>query len=154
MVLTLWWFDGLFSWNDIGSTCMDMFFKNNISTHSLAAKAGNKNSIVTYISGFVKIHGNTPYDDYTSGEKSTIDENPSSRWAENGIQWFLFTYLGEKWGGHGQQFDTDSLVNKAVNIVNNEGVLCLGVVADSKREVLPGHFDQIKDVGEKLRGHR
>ena len=59
---------------------MDMFFKNNISTHSLAAKAGNKNSIVTYISGFVKIHGNTPYNDYTSGEKSTIDENPSSRW--------------------------------------------------------------------------
>ena len=149
-----WWFDGLYSWNDIRSTRMNMSLKHNISTHTLAAKAGNKNSIVTYNSGFGKIHGNTPYDDYTSGEKSTIDEYPSSRWAEDGIQWFLFTYLGEKWGGHGQQFITDSLVHKAVNIVNNEGVLCLEVVTDSKAEILPGHFDQIKAVGEKLREHK
>jgi len=147
-----WWFDGLYSWNDIRSTRMDMSLKHNISTHTLAAKAGNKNSIVTYNSGFGKIHGNTPYDDYTSGEKSTIDEYPSRRWAEDGVQWFLFTYLGEKWGGHGQQFITDSLVNKAATIVDNNGVLCLEVVTDSKGEILPGHFEQIKAVGDKL-GH-
>ncbi|GGW39532.1 alpha-L-fucosidase [Arenibacter certesii] len=146
-----WWFDGLYSWNDIRSTRMDMSLKHNISTHSLAAKSGNKKSIVTYNSGFGKIHGNTPYDDYTSGEKSTIDEYPLSRWAEDGVQWFLFTYLGEKWGGHGQQFITDSLVNKAVNIVNNKGVLCLEVVTNAKGEILPGHFDQIKAVGSNLR---
>ena len=145
-----WWFDGLYSWNDIRSTRMDMSLKYNISTHTLAAKSGNKKSIVTYNSGFGKIHGNTPYDDYTSGEKSTIDEYPSSRWAEEGVQWFLFTYLGEKWGGHGQQFITDSLVNKAVNVVENKGVLCLEVVTDAKGEILPGHFDQIKAVGGKL----
>ena len=149
-----WWFDGLYSWNDIRSTRMNMSLKHNISTHTLAAKAGNKNSIVTYNSGFGKIHGNTPYDDYTSGEKSTIDEYPSSRWADDGVQWFLFTYLGEKWGGHGQQFVTDSLVNKAAKIVENNGVLCLEVVTDSKGEILPGHFNQIKAVGEKLRRQR
>tara|TARA_R110000868_G_scaffold132180_1_gene342752 strand:+ start:24525 stop:25802 length:1278 start_codon:yes stop_codon:yes gene_type:complete len=145
-----WWFDGLYSWNDIRSTRMDMSLKHNISTHTLAAKAGNKNSIVTYNSGFGKIHGNTPYDDYTSGEKSTIDEYPSSRWAEEGVQWFLFIYLGEKWGGHGQQFYTDSLLNKAGTIVDNNGLLCLEVVTDSKGEILPGHFEQIKAVGDKL----
>ena len=80
---------------------MDMSLKYNISTHTLAAKAGNKNSIVTYNYGFGKIHVNTPYCDYSSGEKQTIDEFPSSRWVEEGVQWFLFTYLGEKWGRKG-----------------------------------------------------
>lgn len=145
-----WWFDGLYAWNDIRSNRMNMSLRHNISTHTLAAKSGNKKSIVTYNSGFGKIHGNTPYDDYTSGEKATIDEYPSSRWSEDGVQWFLFTYLGEKWGGYGQQFSTDSLVNMALNIVNNKGVLCLEVVTDAAGEIIPGHFDQIKAVGEKL----
>ncbi len=39
------------------------------------------------------------YCDYSSGEKMTIDEFTSSRWVAPGVQWFLFTYLGEKWGG-------------------------------------------------------
>ena len=43
-----WWFDGLYSWNAIRSTRMDMSLIHNISTHTLAAKAGNKQSIVTY----------------------------------------------------------------------------------------------------------
>lgn len=145
-----WWFDGLYSWNAIRSTRMDMSLEYNISTHTLAAKAGNKHSIVTYNSGFGEIHANTPYDDYTSGEKATIDEFPSGRWAEDGVQWFLFTYLGEKWGGHGQQFETEVLVEKADQIVKNEGVLCLEVVANAKGEILPHHLAQIKAVGRKL----
>ncbi|MEX2235716.1 MAG: hypothetical protein WD824_26395, partial [Cyclobacteriaceae bacterium] len=36
-----WWFDGLYSWNNIRDTRMDMSRKHNISTHTLAAKAGN-----------------------------------------------------------------------------------------------------------------
>jgi hypothetical protein len=145
-----WWFDGLYSWNGIRSTRMDMSLKHNISTHTLAAKAGNKQSIVSYNSGFGKIHANTPYCDYTSGEKSTIDEFPSERWTEEGVQWFLFTYLGEKWGGKGQQFETDSLVFMAEKIVENDGVLCLEVVTDAKGEILPKHLEQIKAVGNRL----
>ena len=145
-----WWFDGLYSWNNIKSTRMDMLLKHNISTHTLAAKAGNKNSIVTYNYGFGKIQVNTPYCDYSSGEKMTIDEFPSSRWVEPGVQWFLFTYLGEKWGGHGSQFKTDDLVEKAKQIVQNEGVLCLEVVVTPKGEILPHHLEQIKAVGKGL----
>jgi hypothetical protein len=145
-----WWFDGLYSWNNIKSTRMDMSLKHNISTHTLAAKAGNKNSIVTYNYGFGKIQVNTPYCDYSSGEKMTIDEFPSSRWVEPGVQWFLFTYLGEKWGGHGSQFKTEDLVEKAKQIVKNEGVLCLEVVVTPKGEILPHHFEQIKAVGRGL----
>ena len=145
-----WWFDGLYSWNAIRSTRMDMSLEYNISTHTLAAKAGNINSIVTYNYGFGKIQVNTPYCDYSSGEKQTIDEFPSSRWVEDGVQWFLFTYLGEKWGGKGQQFDTDDLVAKAEKIIRNEGVLCLEVVTNATGEILPHHLEQIRQIGEKL----
>lgn len=145
-----WWFDGLYSWNNIRSTRMDMSLKHNISTHTLAAKAGNRKSIVTYNSGFGKISANTPYCDYSSGEKRTIDEYPTSRWVEEGVQWFLFTYLGEKWGGKGQQFDTDTLVSKAGKIVSNGGVLCLEVVTDHTGEIVAHQFEQISAVGEEI----
>jgi hypothetical protein len=145
-----WWFDGLYSWNAIRSTRMDMSLKHNISTHTLAAKAGNKESLITYNYGFGKIQVNTPYCDYSSGEKQTIDEIPSSRWVEDGVQWFLFTYLGEKWGGKGQQFKTVELVEKARLIVENEGVLCLEVVTDAKGDILPHHLEQIREIGKIL----
>ena len=145
-----WWFDGLYDWNGIRSTRMDMSLKHNISTHTLAAKAGNKQSLVTYNYGFGKIHANTPYCDYSSGEKQTIDEIPASRWADDGVQWFLFTYLGEKWGGKGQQFKTEELTDKARKIVDKGGVLCLEVVTDATGNILPHHFEQIKAVGKTL----
>jgi hypothetical protein len=145
-----WWFDGLYSWNAIRSTRMDMSLKHNISTHTLAAKAGNKKSLITYNYGFGKIQVNTPYCDYSSGEKQTIDEIPSSRWVEDGVQWFLFTYLGEKWGGKGQQFKTVELVEKARLIVEDEGVLCLEVVTDAKGDILPHHLEQIREIGKIL----
>jgi hypothetical protein len=146
-----WWFDGLYHHRDIRSTRMDMSLKHNISTHTLAAKAGNKRSIVTYNYGYGKIHANTPYCDYSPGEKTTIDEFPESRWAEDGVQWFLFTYLGEKWGGEGQQFETEDLVKKADRIVQNEGVLCLEVVPNTEGDILPHHLEQVIAVGKKLR---
>jgi hypothetical protein len=145
-----WWFDGLYEWNAIRSTRMDMSVRHNISTHTLAAKAGNHNSIVTYNYGFGKIHANTPYCDYSSGEKQTIDEMPSSRWVEDGVQWFLFTYLGEKWGGKGQQFKTEVLTSKAKQIVDNGGVLCLEVVVDVKGNILQHHLEQAVAVGKAL----
>ncbi len=146
-----WWFDGLYSWNAIRSTRMDMSLKHNISTHTLAAKAGNISSIVTYNSGFGQIKANTPYCDYTSGEKSTIDEFPNGRWAADGVQWFLFTYLGEKWGGKGQQFKTEKLAGMAKEIVKNGGVLCLEVVPEATGEILSHHFEQIKTVSKELK---
>jgi len=62
----------------------------------------------------------------------------------------LFTYLGEKWGGKGQQFETDKLSSMAEKIVKSEGVLCLEVVVDATGEILPHHLEQIKEVGRNL----
>ncbi len=146
-----WWLDGLYSWNAIRSTRMDMSLKHNISTHTLAAKAGNKQSIVTFNIGMgKKIQANTPYCDYSSGEKRTFDEFPSDRWVEDGVQWFLITYIGEKWMLKGQRFETDNLATMAEKIVKNDGVLCLEVVTDVTGEILPNHFEQIKEVGKRL----
>ena len=78
----------------------------------------------------------------------TIDEFPESRWVENGVQWFLFTYLGEKWGGKGQQFETESLVDMAKNIIKNQGVLCLEVVTNAQGEILSHHLSQISAIGK------
>ena len=68
----------------------------------------------------------------------------------DGVQWFLFTYLGEKWGGKGHQFETVELASMAEKIVKSEGVLCLEVVADATGDILPHHLEQIKAVGKKL----
>ena len=80
----------------------------------------------------------------------TIDEFPSSRWVEDGVQWFLFTYLWEKWGGKGLQFETEKLTDMAKSIVKNGGVLCLEVVPEPTGEILPQHLKQISAVGRKL----
>jgi hypothetical protein len=149
-----WWFDGLYEWNGIKGTRTDMSLKYNISTHTLAAKAGNRHSMVTFNYGFGKIHANTPYCDYSSGEKMTIDEYPASRWVEPGVQWFLFTYLGEKWGGSGSQFNTEDLAEMARKIVENDGVLCLEVVVNPKGMIVPHHLEQVKAVGKALGKNR
>jgi hypothetical protein len=110
--------------------------------------------IVTYNYGFGKIQVNTPYCDYSSGEKRTIDEYPESRWVKKGVQWFLFTYLGERWGDKGSQFETDSLVYKAQKIVSSDGVLCLEVVATPDGEILPHHLEQVIAVGQVVEEQR
>ncbi|HEX7410723.1 MAG TPA: alpha-L-fucosidase, partial [Bacteroidales bacterium] len=64
--LSGWWFDGMYR-GGIIETRSDMNLAHNISTHTLAAKAGNFNSIVTYNYGVDKIQSNSLYDDYSAG---------------------------------------------------------------------------------------
>jgi hypothetical protein len=62
----------------------------------------------------------------------------------------LFAYLGEKWGGKGQQFKTEVLTSKAKQIVEKGGVLCLEVAMDVKGNILPLHLSQVQAVGKAL----
>jgi len=128
----------------------DVRIKDSVVTKRAVKVIGNSNTDWMRDAGFGKIQVNTPYCDYSSGGKMTIDEIPSSRWVEPGVQWFLFTYLGEKWGGKGSQFRTEDLVDKAKSIISKEGVLCLEVVVDATEEILQHHFEQIKHVGKAL----
>jgi hypothetical protein len=144
-----WWFDGMYH-GGIIETRSDMSLAHNISTHTLAAKAGNHNSIITYNYGVDKIQSNSPYDDYSAGEENQISQVPESRWVIDGVQWFHFTYLGKWWSGNGTRFETSKLVQWAEKVFMQNGVLCFDVHADKSGVIDPLQIEQVKAVRGKF----
>lgn len=142
-----WWFDGMYR-GGIIETRSDMNLKHNISTHTLAAKAGNFNSIVSYNYGIDKIQSNSPYDDYSAGEESRIIQLPENRWVDDGVQWFHLTYLGDWWGAEGSRFSTNDLVSWAKKVFERSGVLCFDIHANKTGKINDDHLKQLKAVCE------
>jgi hypothetical protein len=155
--LSGWWFDGMYR-GGIIETRSDMSLAHNISTHTLAAKAGNHNSIVTYNYGVKQIQSNSPYDDYSAGEEGKIVQVPQSRWVVDGVQWFLFTYLGETWSKAGKRFETSQLEQWAEKVFAKEGVICFDVHVDKGGAIVQDHINQamaVRRIFEKVkRGNR
>lgn len=147
--LSGWWFDGMYR-GGIIETRSDMSLAHNISTHTLAAKAGNYQSIVTYNYGVNKIQSNSPYDDYSAGEESGISQVPESRWVVDGVQWFLFTYLGDWWGKGGKRFSDEELISWAEKVFQQEGVICFDIRAEKSGAIEPDHIKQVRAVREVL----
>lgn len=145
--LSGWWFDGMYR-GGIIETRSDMNLKHNISTHTLAAKAGNFNSIVSYNYGIDKIQSNSPYDDYSAGEESRIIQLPGNRWVDDGVQWFHLTYLGDWWGAEGSRFSTSELVSWAKKVFEGSGVLCFDVHANKTGKINDDHLKQLAAVCE------
>lgn len=145
-----WWFDGMYR-GGIIETRSDMSLAHNISTHTLAAKAGNYNSIVTYNYGVNKIQSNSPYDDYSAGEEGKIIQVPQSRWVVNGVQWFLFTYLGKTWSQGGTRFTNQELTQWAEKVYAKDGVICFDINADKTGAVNPDHIAQVKVVSDTFK---
>ena len=145
--LSGWWFDGLYR-GGIIETRSDMSLQHNISTHTLAAKAGNHNRIVTYNYGVNTIQSNSPYDDYSAGEEGKIVQVPQKRWVVDGVQWFLFTYLGETWGKKGMRFKTPELVKWSQKVFANDGVICFDIQADKTGTINRDHIIQVQAVRE------
>jgi hypothetical protein len=143
--LSGWWFDGMYR-GGIIETRSDMSLAHNISTHTLAAKAGNFNSLVTYNYGVNKIQSNSPYDDYSAGEEGKIEQVPQNRWVVDGVQWFLFTYLGESWSRAGKRFETRQLEQWAEKVFAKGGVICFDVHADKSGAISPDHINQSRAV--------
>jgi hypothetical protein len=144
-----WWFDGMYR-KGIIETRSDMSLAHNISTHTLAAKAGNPNCIVTYNYGVNKIQTDSPYDDYSAGEENNIGQLPENRWVVDGAQWFLFTYLGKWWGGGETRYNTAELTDWAEKVFEKQGVLCFDIHADKTGAIAPEHIAQVKAIREKL----
>lgn len=142
-----WWFDGMYR-GGIIETRSNMNLKHNISTHTLAAKAGNFNSIVSYNYGIDKIQSNSPYDDYSAGEESSIIQLPEDRWVVDGVQWFHLTYLGDWWGATGSRFSTNDLINWSNKVFDKSGVLCFDIHVDKSGKINNNHIKQLKAVCE------
>lgn len=145
--LSGWWFDGMYR-GGIIETRSDMNLPHNISTHTLAAKSGNHNSIVTYNYGVNKIQSNSPYDDFSAGEEGEIVQIPQSRWVVEGVQWFIFTYLGSSWSKDGTRFKTPQLEQWAEKIFKKKGVICFDINVDKTGLVNPEHIAQVKAIRE------
>lgn len=154
--LSGWWFDGMYR-GGIIETRSDMSLPHNISTHTLAAKAGNYSSIVTYNYGVDIIQSNSPYDDYSAGEEGKIVQVPESRWVVEGVQWFIFTYLGSSWSKDGTRFKTSELEQWAEKVFAKDGVICFDINADKTGAINPDHIAQVKAIREtfeKVRNRR
>lgn len=144
-----WWFDGMYH-NGIIETRSDMSLPHNISTHTLAAKKGNFNSIVCYNYGVDKIQTDSPYDDYSAGEENNIGQVPKDRWVVDGAQWFHFTFIGKNWGGRETRFKLNELTSWAKEVFEKEGVLCFDISADKTGQIIPGQVAQVRAVRETL----
>ena len=127
-----------------------MSLEHNISTHTLAAKAGNFSSIVCYNYGVNTVQTDSPYDDYSAGEENNIGQLPESRWVVDGTQWFLFTYLGKWWGDGGTRYNTAELTDWAAKVFEKGGVLCFDIHADNTGAINPEQIAQVKAVKEKF----
>ena len=147
--LSGWWFDGMYR-GGIIETRSDMRLPHNISTHTLAAKAGNYNSIITYNYGVNTIQSNSPYDDFSAGEEGKIVQVPQTRWVVDGVQWFLFTYLGESWSKAGMRFKTPELVEWSKKVFENEGVICFDIHAQKNGAIDPDQIRQVQAVRKTL----
>ena len=140
-----WWFDGMYR-GGIIETRSDMNLEHNISTHTLAAKAGNPQSIVTYNYGVADIQSNSPYDDYSAGEENNIVQLPNGRWILPGIQWFHFTHLGEYWARPGVKHKTADLEAWSRKVFEKEGVLCFDVHFKATGEIDPQQREQLRAI--------
>jgi hypothetical protein len=147
--LSGWWFDGMYR-GGIIETRSDMSLEHNISTHTLAAKAGNPQSIVAYNYGVAGIQSDSPYDDYSAGERNDIGQLPEGRWIVPGIQWFHFTYLGKWWGSPGTRYETDDLTAWSEKVFEKEGVLCFDVHTYPDGRIDAPQLEQLKAVAQTL----
>ena len=112
-----WWFDG-------GYTTRCGFNSEIASLYAKAAKAGNKNSIVTFNPG-IKLIKSTSAEDYTAGEiNEPLKIQINDRWIE-GSQAHILTYLGDTWGAHNLRYDDNIWIDWIKGINSKGGVVTM-----------------------------
>ena len=105
---------------------------------------------MTYNYGVNTIQSNSPYDDFSAGEEGRIVQVPQNRWVVDGVQWFLFTYLGETWGKGGMRFKTADLVEWSHKVFDKDGVICFDIHADKHGSIDPDQLRQVQAVRKVL----
>ena len=92
-----WWFDSSYSLDSRGphnSVTTDMTgFQFPWEQFTVAAKAGYPARLVTYNAGVAKTFLYTTHQDYWAGELVNLKTPATSRYLENGLQWFGWTCL-------------------------------------------------------------
>jgi hypothetical protein len=128
-----WWFDGGYKHNLFDNLIAQKYAK--------AAKAGNKNSIVTFNPG-ISLKRATAFEDYTAGEiRKPLEVKASERWVD-GSQLHVLTFMGDSWGQHNLRYDDKTWIDWIKDFTSHGGVVSIdmGVNFDAQKGAL-GSFD-------------
>ena len=104
-----WWFDSPYTLDPSGphnTVDTDMTgFQFPWERYTAAAKTGNPSRLVTYNAGVNYTYLYTTHQDYWAGEMNDLNNPPTSRFQNNGLQWHGWTCLDVFWAH--RQLDTE-----------------------------------------------
>jgi alpha-L-fucosidase len=106
-----WWFDSAYYLDARGPTHRKVPDWNGYQfpweEFTVATKKGFPERLVTYNAGVGKTFLYTTHQDYWSGEMNDLNTPAKSRYLDNGLQWFGWTCLDDRWVH--KQIDTEIL---------------------------------------------
>ncbi|HUS48441.1 MAG TPA: alpha-L-fucosidase [Phycisphaerae bacterium] len=142
-----WWFDGQRGNEELNRRLAE------------AARAGNPDSLVAYN----KPHGfqrNSKYEDYTAGDTPHAPDGIcNGRWAEEGLQWHMLSFLAFCWGPSVKRYDNprytaDFVAGKSRDIISAGGVVTWDVPPTKSGLIPEAYLRQLAAVGKAASGCR
>ena len=154
-----WWVDGVQTeslWGKLPKRNRELWFKEIAD----ALRAGNPKAAIAFNPGFASIRYSAQ-NDYIAGESTDINSVPRQRLLD-GVQWHVWTYLGDMWGLGGNRFANGQLLNYARKVTAHGGAMTFEVgsrgqssyntppASPNDGRIDPGQVEQIRFVTEKL----
>jgi hypothetical protein len=160
--VSAWWFDSPYSLDARGpfkSVTTDMAgFQFPWEQFTVAAKKGHPGRLVTYNGGFNQKFLFTTHQDYWAGEMGNLRTPATSRYLDNGLQWFGWTPLEDKnWVQ--TKPDTpirpplygDQQVSDYIRTCNrNMAPMTFNVGIHQEGTMAPGSVEQLHRVNDKV----
>ena len=146
-----WWFDGCY-WPN---TMYRSKTPPNFESFAIAAKAGNKKSVVAFNPGVVnRTISITPYEDYIAGEISNPKLMSLMRIFDgvvDGSQLQILSYLGERWGTGEPRFETKQILGWSQKIWEKQGTVTWDVPLQPNGIIKEVFLEQLKAVSNALK---
>jgi hypothetical protein len=144
--LKAWWFDSPYVLDSRGphnSVSTDMTgFQFPWEKFTVTAKLGYPGRLVTYNPGVAETFLYTTHQDYWSGERVNLKAPASSRYLDNGLQWFGWTCLEDRaWVHRRVNTEIPKLLFGSGGRCVCAGVQCPSGSDDFQRRDLPGWTD-------------
>jgi len=145
-----WWFDGCY-WPSI------MYRSEkapNFGSFAAAARAGNRQSVVTFNPGVVyRLISMTPHEDYTGGETADPSKMDIKRQYDgkvDGRQIHILSYIGEKWGMGQPRFTSEQLLGWSKQVAEIGGVITWDVPVQPSGLIAAPFMEQLSSVGKSF----
>lgn len=158
-----WWFDSSYSLDPRGpvnSVSTDMTgFQFPWERWAKAAKAGFPERLITFNAGIAEPFLYTHHQDYWAGERGDLNDPPTSRYADNGLQWHGWTCLDDRnWVWNSRRpaepppFYSDAILSSFLKQCQAHHAPMTFNVAISQEGIVSGKaVSALKQAGERLR---